>query len=51
MNKQTPPFLYVCTPGKGVYGLFCVVCTSRMAEKNTDKDALQNEQPFLFTDS
>ena len=23
---------YVCTPGKGVHELFCVVCTSRMAE-------------------
>ena len=38
---------YVCTPGKGDYGLFCVVCTSRMAEKNTEKGTLQSEQPFL----
>ena len=36
----------ICTPGKGVYGLFCVVCTSRVPDKAMYKDALQSEQPF-----
>ena len=42
---------YVSAPGKGAYELLCVVCTSRTVEKTMDKDALQREQPFLFTGS
>ena len=50
-RRQPRSFLSIGTPGKGVYGLFCVVWTSRVPEKTMDKDALQSEQPFLFTGS